>query len=56
MALLVEQAGGKASTGLFRGQIGDMLDLVPTSIHDKCPVVLGCVRDVERVLSEYASS
>jgi hypothetical protein len=54
MAMLVEKAGGQASTGLFRGQIIDMLDLVPTGIHDKCPVVLGCTRDVQRVLSEYA--
>ena len=54
MAMLVEKAGGQASTGLFRGSIVDMLDLVPTGIHDKCPVVLGCVRDVQRVLAEYA--
>mmetsp|Transcript_62715 Transcript_62715/g.135863 ORF Transcript_62715/g.135863 Transcript_62715/m.135863 type:complete len:338 (+) Transcript_62715:44-1057(+) len=54
MAMLVEKAGGAASTGLFRGEITEMLDLVPTGIHDKCPVVLGCKRDVQRVLSEYA--
>jgi len=56
MAMLVEKAGGAASTGLFRGSITDMLDLVPTGIHDKCPVVIGCTRDVQRVLKEYASS
>lgn len=55
MALLVEKAGGKASTGLFRGEIIDMLDLVPKGIHDKCPVILGCTRDVIRVLDEYAA-
>jgi fructose-1,6-bisphosphatase I len=54
MALLVEKAGGRASTGLFRGEITEILDLVPRGIHDKCPVILGCTRDVVRVLSEYA--
>ena len=54
MALLVEKSGGKASTGIFRGGIVDILDLVPNGIHDKCPVILGCIRDVSRVLSEYA--
>lgn len=53
MAVITEHAGGVASTGLFRGKIGRILDLVPTGIHDKCSVVLGCKRDVDRVLSEY---
>jgi fructose-1,6-bisphosphatase I len=54
MSLLVERAGGRASTGLFRGEITELLDLVPRGIHDKCPVILGCSRDVVRVLGEYA--
>jgi fructose-1,6-bisphosphatase I len=54
MAMLVEKAGGSASTGMFRGEITRMLDLVPTTIHEKCPVVIGCTRDVDRVLKEYA--
>jgi fructose-1,6-bisphosphatase I len=53
MAVLMEKAGGSASTGWFRGTITRMLDLVPTSIHDKCPVIIGCTRDVDRVLKEY---
>lgn len=53
MALITEHAGGKADTGLFRGKTGPILDLVPTGVHDKCPVVLGCARDVDRVLGEY---
>ena len=53
MAKIIEDAGGMASTGLFRGQITRLLDLNPKGIHDKCPVIVGCKRDVERVLSFY---
>ena len=54
MAKIMEDAGGEASTGLFRGEIKPMLDLCPVTIHDKCPVVIGCSRDVQRVLAHYA--
>ncbi len=54
MALIVESAGGVASTGMFEGKVQRMLDLVPSQIHERCPVILGCERDVKRVLSLYA--
>lgn len=54
MAMIIEQAGGMASTGMFRGEITRLLDLQPKGIHDKCPVLIGSNRDVERVLSHYA--
>lgn len=54
MAMLIEKAGGSASTGLFRGEIRRILDIQPKGIHDKCPVLIGSTRDVERVLSYYA--
>eukprot|EP00440_Ansanella_granifera_P029940 gb/GFBE01032525.1/.p1 GENE.gb/GFBE01032525.1/~~gb/GFBE01032525.1/.p1 ORF type:complete len:366 (+),score=97.73 gb/GFBE01032525.1/:1-1098(+) len=53
MAFIMEQAGGAASCGLFKGTIQRLLDLVPKSIHEKCPVIIGCKRDVEAVLEEY---
>lgn len=53
MSVIMESAGGMASTGMFRGQIRRLLDLVPENIHDKCPVIVGCKRDVERVLAFY---
>jgi fructose-1,6-bisphosphatase I len=53
MAAIIEHAGGLASTGIFRGKIQPILDLVPTSVHEKCPVILGTVRDVDFVLSHY---
>lgn len=46
MAFLVEQAGGKASTGKV-----DVLDLVPQSIHERAPIYLGSRLDVEDALS-----
>jgi len=53
MALLVEQAGGLATTGYFRGSVKRILDLTPNGIHERCPVILGCHRDVEPVLRRY---
>jgi fructose-1,6-bisphosphatase I len=53
MAMIIEQAGGDASTGVFRGKINRVLDLMPEGIHDKCPILIGSPRDVQRVLSYY---
>mmetsp|Transcript_3214 Transcript_3214/g.3719 ORF Transcript_3214/g.3719 Transcript_3214/m.3719 type:complete len:359 (-) Transcript_3214:275-1351(-) len=53
MAFIMEQAGGKASCGMFKGKIQRLLDIVPETIHEKCPVVIGCNRDVDAVLEEY---
>lgn len=53
MAMIVEQAGGVASCGLFKGKIQRLMDLVPTSIHERCPVILGGARDVNLVLGKY---
>ncbi|KAH8106833.1 fructose-1,6-bisphosphatase [Cristinia sonorae] len=41
MAFLTEQAGGLATTGTKR-----ILDIVPTNIHQRCPVFLGSKDDV----------
>lgn len=53
MAKIIEDAGGEASTGPFRGGIQRIRDVKPKTIHDKCPVLIGCKRDVQRVLSYY---
>jgi len=53
MAFIMEQAGGSASCGMFKGKIQRLLDIVPETIHEKCPVVIGCNRDVDAVLEEY---
>lgn len=55
MAMIIEAAGGVASTGLFNGKIGRMMDLEPTGVHERCPVILGSERDVNIVLNFYAA-
>jgi fructose-1,6-bisphosphatase len=45
MAMIVEQAGGAASTGRER-----ILDIVPTSVHQRVPVILGSRLEVERIV------
>jgi fructose-1,6-bisphosphatase I len=54
MALITEQAGGVASAGKFNGKVQRVLDLVPDNIHDKCPIIMGCPRDVNNVIGRYA--
>ena len=44
MAMIIEQAGGLASTGYER--IGD---LTPTGLHEQVPVILGSRDEVERI-------
>jgi fructose-1,6-bisphosphatase len=51
--MLVEQAGGRASTGRER-----LLDVVPRDLHQRVPVILGSRNEVERIERyhrEYAS-
>ncbi|WFD41683.1 fructose-bisphosphatase [Malassezia psittaci] len=48
MAFLCEQAGGLATTGEKR-----VLDVEPTSIHERCPVFLGSKDDVQDLLSFF---
>jgi fructose-1,6-bisphosphatase I len=42
MALVVEQAGGRASTGTAR-----ILDVQPGSLHQRVPLLIGSLKDVE---------
>ncbi len=44
MALLIEQAGGLATNA-----VDDILDIEPSSIHQRVPVVLGSSEEVNRV-------
>lgn len=48
MAFIMEQAGGMATTGS-----GNVLDIQPTSIHQRVPVVLGSPDDVKEYLSIF---
>ena len=46
LAFLAEQAGGKASTGKER-----LLDFIPEKLHQRTPLAIGSVEDVELVES-----
>jgi fructose-1,6-bisphosphatase len=49
MAMIVEQAGGAASTGRER-----LLEVTPTGIHQRIPVILGSREEVERLVAYHA--
>lgn len=49
MAYIMEKAGGQASTGQER-----ILDIMPSHIHQKCPVIMGSKDDVQDVIDLYA--
>ena len=50
MAFLVEQAGGAATTGRQR-----ILDIAPTHLHQRVPVILGSKNEVDRVTGYHAA-
>lgn len=49
MAMIVEQAGGAASTGRAR-----LLDVAPETLHQRVPVILGTKQEVERIVRYHA--
>ena len=50
MAMLIEQAGGLATTGYQR-----ILDVAPEKLHQRVPVILGSRNEVERVLRYHSA-
>ncbi|CAM9566733.1 unnamed protein product [Discosporangium mesarthrocarpum] len=50
MAFIVEQAGGKASTGKER-----VMDLQPEKVHQRVPTFLGSALDVDELCKAFAS-
>jgi fructose-1,6-bisphosphatase I len=51
MAFLVEQAGGVATTGRKR-----IMDIEPSQVHQRVPVMLGSSEDVEELQKLYAKT
>ena len=49
MSLLIEQAGGAATDGHR-----SILDIEPTSLHERVAVILGAKNEVDRVTSYHA--
>jgi fructose-1,6-bisphosphatase I len=50
LAFIVEQAGGRASTG-----VGQILDVVPSKLHQRVPFLFGSADEVARIEAHYAS-
>ncbi|KAI9333686.1 fructose-1,6-bisphosphatase class 1/Sedoheputulose-1,7-bisphosphatase [Obelidium mucronatum] len=48
MSMLIEQAGGKSSTGR-----GRMLEVVPSGIHARSPIFLGTTSEVDKIEGLY---
>jgi fructose-1,6-bisphosphatase I len=48
MAYIIEKAGGFATTGTM-----PLLDVQPTSIHQRVPIFIGSKLEVEEVLQFY---
>ncbi|GBG14181.1 fructose-1,6-bisphosphatase I [Novimethylophilus kurashikiensis] len=48
MSMIVEQAGGASSTGRER-----ILDIQPSSLHQRVPVILGSRNEVERLVAYH---
>ncbi len=48
MSFIVEQAGGKSSTGRER-----IMEVKPTGLHQRVPVILGSKNEVERVVGYH---
>ena len=48
MSFIVEQAGGLATTGTQR-----IMELQPTGLHQRCPVIMGSKNEVECVISYH---
>ena len=51
LAMVVEQAGGAASTGMQK-----IMDLQPTSLHQKVPLIIGSKEDVAEYEKYYKES
>ena len=44
VSFVVEQAGGASTTGTAR-----TMEILPSSLHERCPAILGSRNEVERV-------
>jgi len=51
MAFIMEQAGGACSTGFER-----ILEIKPTHIHQRVPLIFGSKNEVERIVAYHQES
>lgn len=50
MSFIIEQAGGLATTGRER-----VMDVIPNSVHQRMPLIIGSKEDVQELLDMYES-
>jgi fructose-1,6-bisphosphatase I/sedoheptulose-1,7-bisphosphatase len=50
MSFLVEQAGGKSSTGVMR-----VMDIIPTQVHERAPILIGTAQEVN-LIEQYTKA
>jgi fructose-1,6-bisphosphatase I len=50
MSFIVEQAGGMSSTGYER-----IMEITPTGVHQRVPVILGSKNEVQRVIDYHTN-
>lgn len=48
MSFLIEQAGGLSTTGTKR-----IMDMTPTNVHERVPVIMGSKTEVQEVIDAY---
>lgn len=51
MSFIMEQAGGLSTTGKQR-----VMEIVPGTVHQRVPIIMGSRKDIEEVLDAYASA
>jgi fructose-1,6-bisphosphatase I len=56
LAMIVEQAGGEATTGIFKEECTRLMDIEPKTIHETCPIVVACTRDMNRLREAHENS
>jgi len=49
MSFIVEQAGGLSTTGFQR-----VMEVMPSVVHQRVPVIMGSKQDVEEVIEAYS--
>jgi fructose-1,6-bisphosphatase I len=50
LSMIVEQAGGKASSGT-----GRIMDILPRELHQRTPVIMGSPDEVDHVLKHVGN-
>jgi fructose-1,6-bisphosphatase I len=51
MSFIVEQAGGASTTGTLR-----ILEVQPTGIHQRVPVMMGCKSEIDRIVAYHQAT